>query len=76
MLRSLENELGAEIFIRKKGRLTGLTEFGENVYVLSKRMLHDAKRMVDMDADWANHESGRLCIGATHLLARYAVLST
>jgi DNA-binding transcriptional LysR family regulator len=74
MLRSLENELGAEIFLRKKGRLTGLTEFGENVYALSKRMLHDAKSMVDMGADWANQKSGRLCIGATHLLARYAVL--
>jgi LysR family cys regulon transcriptional activator len=74
MLRSLENELGAEIFIRKKGRLTGLTEFGENVHSLSKRMLHDAKSMVDMGADWASQESGRLCIGATHLLARYAVL--
>jgi DNA-binding transcriptional LysR family regulator len=74
MLRSLENELGAEIFLRKKGRLTGLTEFGENVYSLSKRMLHDAKSMVDMGADWANQKSGRLCIGATHLLARYAVL--
>lgn len=74
MLRSLENELGADVFIRKKGRLTGLSEFGENVHDLSKRMLDHAKRMVDMGADWANQESGRLCIGATHLLARYAVL--
>ena len=51
MLRSLENEVGAEIFLRKKGRLTGLTEFGENAYSLSKRMLHDAKSMMDMGAD-------------------------
>ena len=74
MLHALEDELGAEIFIRKKGRLTGLTEFGENVHLLSRRMLHDARNMIDMGADWANQDSGRLCIGANHLLARYAVL--
>jgi len=74
MLASLERELGAGIFVRTKGRLTGLTEFGGNVCLLARRMLHDATSLADMAADCFSQESGHLRIAATHLHARYAVL--
>jgi len=74
MLATLEHELGAEIFIRAKGRITGLTEFGANVLTLAKRMVHDAKSLSDMAADSFNETTGALRISATHLLARHMAL--
>jgi len=74
MLATLENELGAEIFIRSKGRIAGLTEFGANVLTLAKRMVHDAKSLADMAADSYNETTGALRISATHLLARHMAL--
>lgn len=74
MLATLENELGADIFIRAKGRIAGLTEFGTNVLTLAKRMVHDARSLSDMAADRYNETSGALRIAATHLLARHMAL--
>lgn len=74
MLATLERELGAEIFIRTKGRIAGLTEFGANVFTLAKRMVHDAKSLSEMAADSYNETTGTLRISATHLLARHMAL--
>src|SRR5688572_28722796 len=71
MLATLESELGAEIFIRARGRIAGLTEFGANVLTLAKRMVHDGKSLSDMAADSFNESAGALRIAATHLLARH-----
>ena len=74
-LGALERELGAEIFVRTKGRLVGLTELGAQVCALAKRMLHDATSLTEMAADCYSQDSGHLRIAATHLHARYAVLN-
>lgn len=74
MIRSLEQELGADIFVRAKGRLSGLTELGVNVYALARRMLHDAASLSEMAAESFNERKGRLKIATTHLHARYALV--
>jgi DNA-binding transcriptional LysR family regulator len=74
MLASLECELGAEIFLRAKGRIVGLTEFGTNVLELARRMVHDARSLHDMAADSYNEAAGALRIASTHLLARHMAL--
>lgn len=74
MLATLESELGAAIFIRSKGRIAGLTEFGASVLVLARRMVQDATSLSHMAADSYNESVGSLRIAATHLLARHMAL--
>lgn len=74
MLSSLEQELGADIFVRARGRLAGLTELGIDIYALARRMLHDAASLSQIAAESFNERYGRLRIATTHLHARYALL--
>lgn len=74
LVKSLEQEVGAEVFVRTRGRITGLTEIGEDVYALAQRMLRDAASLGELAADRSREKSGVLRIGTTHLHARYALL--
>lgn len=74
MVRALEQEVGAEIFIRSKGRLSGLTDLGVEVYALARRMLHDAASLTDITAEVFHQKTGLIRIATTHLHARYAIV--
>ncbi|MCW5604068.1 MAG: LysR family transcriptional regulator [Burkholderiales bacterium] len=74
LLKSLEQELGAEVFVRARGRIAGLTEIGEEVLAIAKRMLGDSAALDEIAAERRNSRSGALRIGTTHLHARYALL--
>ena len=39
VLGTFERELGTEVFLRSKGRIIGLTEFGASIHGIAKRML-------------------------------------
>ncbi len=74
IIKSLEEELGAEIFVRARGRIAGLTEIGEDVLALAKRILQDAAALNELVAERYSEKSGVLRIATTHLHARYALL--
>lgn len=74
MLRALEHELGADVFVRAKGRLVGLTELGVDVYAHARRMLHDAASLAEIAAESFSEKRGRIRIATTHLHARYALV--
>lgn len=74
MLATLERDLGADIFIRSKGRIAGLTDFGVTVLTLARRMVDDAKSLSDIATHSHDESSGVLRIAATHLLARHRAL--
>lgn len=74
LIKLLEQELGAEVFVRAKGRITGLTEIGEDVFAHARRILHDSAALTEIAAERYSEKSGVLRIGTTHLHARYALL--
>lgn len=74
LVKTLEQEVGAEVFVRARGRITGLTEIGGDVYALARRMLRDAASLGELAAERSSEKSGVLRIGTTHLHARYALL--
>lgn len=74
LIRQLEQQVGAEVFVRARGRIGGLTEIGSDVHAIARRMLRDAAALDDLAAERASEKSGVLRIGTTHLHARYALL--
>lgn len=74
LIRQLEQEIGAEVFVRFRGRIGGLTEVGGEVHEIAARMLRDAAALTELAAERSVEKSGVLRIGTTHLHARYALL--
>ncbi|MGH8705674.1 MAG: CysB family HTH-type transcriptional regulator [Burkholderiales bacterium] len=72
-IKSLEDELGIEIFVRRGKRLTGITEPGRAVLAIAERMLADTANLKRAGEDFANRNLGTLTIAATHTQARYAL---
>lgn len=72
-IRELEDELGVEIFVRAGKRLTGLTAPGEAVLPIVERLLTEAQNLSRVGEDYAERDTGRLSIAATHSQARYAL---
>lgn len=70
-IQLLESELGVDIFQRTRNRIIGLTEPGEHVYAIAKRVTADlgALRSLKMDLESVDH--GTLVIATTHTQARY-----
>lgn len=70
-IRDLEAELGVSLFVRHGKRLLGLTDAGQTVATLSRRILMDADNLRQITADFRSSASGRLSIATTHTQARY-----
>lgn len=74
-LKELEDELGAELFVRAGRRLLGLTPPGEVVLPIVERLLLEQENLRRAAADFASAGSGLLTVAATHTQARYALPS-
>ena len=72
-IRSLEDELGIEVFVRRGKRITAITEPGKAVIAIAERMLADADNLKRAGADFAGEKLGTLTIATTHTQARYAL---
>jgi LysR family cys regulon transcriptional activator len=72
-IKSLEEELGIEIFMRNGKRLVAITEPGRAVLETARRMLHDAGNLKQMGREFRGQDSGSLTIATTHTQARYAL---
>lgn len=71
----LERELGVELLVRRKNRITGLTEPGRAVLAAAERALGEAENIRLIAAEHNREEGGRLTIATSHLHARYTLLS-
>lgn len=69
----LERELGAALLLRRGSRITGLTDLGESVARIARRMLLDADSLRQTAADAVGPKGGRLTLGTTHAQARYVL---
>ncbi|MPZ44701.1 MAG: CysB family HTH-type transcriptional regulator [Betaproteobacteria bacterium] len=74
-LRSLERELGVDVFARKQKRLRGLTRPGQAIVDVALRMLQDADTLTKISRDFVDEDSGTLTVATTHTQARYALPS-
>lgn len=72
-IKSLEEELGIEIFVRNGKRLTAITEPGKAVLEIAQRMLHDVGNLKQVGQEFCSQDSGSLTIATTHTQARYAL---
>lgn len=72
-IQMLEEELGFEIFLRTRNRIIGLTENGQQVYEIAKRVVTDVASLKDMKQQLDSEGRGTLTIGTTHTQARYVL---
>ena len=72
-LKKLEDELEADLFIRKGKRLIGLTEIGEHVAAHARMALASINSIHAIGRDYINQGEGVLRIGTTHTQARYVL---
>jgi LysR family cys regulon transcriptional activator len=72
-IKSLEDELGVEIFVRHGKRIAAVTEPGKAVLAIAERMLADAQNMKRAGEEFANEKLGTLTVATTHTQARYAL---
>ena len=72
-IRSLEDELGIQVFVRHGKRLVAITEPGKAVVAIAERILSEAQNLKRAGEEFANDQLGTLTIAATHTQARYAL---
>lgn len=72
-LKKLEDELEADLFIRKGKRLIGLTDIGERVASHARVTLASVNSIHAIGRDHINQHEGTLRIGCTHTQARYVL---
>lgn len=72
-LKKLEEELGADLFIRKGKRLIGLTTIGDRVANHARTTLASVNSIYAIGHDHINQNEGILRIGSTHTQARYVL---
>ena len=72
-VKSLEDELGVEIFVRHGKRIAAVTEPGKAVLAIAERLLAEAANLKRAGEEFANERLGTLTIATTHTQARYAL---
>jgi LysR family cys regulon transcriptional activator len=72
-IKSLEDELGVEIFVRHGKRIASVTEPGKVVLAMAERILSEAGNLKRAGEEFANDRLGTLTIATTHTQARYAL---
>ena len=72
-IKSLEDELGVEIFVRHGKRIVALTEPGKSIVGIAERMLAEAANLKRAGEEFVNEKLGKLTIATTHTQARYAL---
>ena len=71
----LERELGVELLVRRKNRVTGLTEPGRAILAAAERAISEADNIRLIAGEFSKEEGGRLTIATSHLHARYTLVT-
>jgi LysR family transcriptional regulator, cys regulon transcriptional activator len=72
-IRTLEEELGVDIFVRHGKRVVAVTEPGKAILDIAQRMLKDVENLKQVGEEYTEEEHGHLSIATTHTQARYAL---
>src|SRR4051812_13462802 len=74
-IRSLEEELGVDIFVRHGKRVVAITEPGKAILEIAHRVLKDTQSLKQVGEEFTQQSHGSLTIATTHTQARYALPS-
>jgi LysR family transcriptional regulator, cys regulon transcriptional activator len=72
-IRSLEDELGVDVFVRHGKRVVAVTEPGKAILEIAQRVLKDVENLKQVGEEFTQEDSGQLTIATTHTQARYAL---
>ncbi|HWA11796.1 MAG TPA: HTH-type transcriptional regulator CysB [Burkholderiales bacterium] len=72
-VRSLEDELGVDIFVRHGKRVVAVTEPGKVILEIAQRVLKDVENLKQVSEEFTDEDKGHLIIATTHTQARYAL---
>lgn len=72
-IKLLEEELGIDIFVRNGKRIAALTEPGEAILDIARRILHESDNLKQVGQEFQEQDSGHLILATTHTQARYAL---
>jgi LysR family cys regulon transcriptional activator len=72
-IQMLEQEIGVAILLRKGNRIVGVTEPGQAILDVARRMLHHADNLKRIGDDFTTKDAGRLVVATTHMHARYVL---
>lgn len=72
-IRALEEELGVDIFVRHGKRLVAITEPGQAILEMARRVLLDLDSLKQIGGEFTQEDAGSLTIATTHTQARYAL---
>lgn len=72
-IKLLEQELGVDIFVRKRGRIAEVTAPGEDIISLARNALREVERVKTVAREFVDGDAGQLTVAATYMLARYAL---
>lgn len=72
-LQDLEQELGFDIFVRKRNRILAVTRQGNEIVRIARGMLHDAENIRRIGAEITKAGEGTFAIATTHTQARYTL---
>ena len=75
-IRLLEDELQADILIRRRNRIIAFTEQGEKILEIARRILWELDNIRRVGDDISADTGRPLVIATTHMHARYGLLST
>src|SRR5882757_1211872 len=70
-VRLLEQHLAVDVLLRRGGRIIGMTEPGQEVLKVARRIVLDAGNLKSIGEDYRRGDRGRLTIATTHFIARY-----
>jgi LysR family transcriptional regulator, cys regulon transcriptional activator len=72
-IKSLEEELGVQIFVRHGKRVVAVTEPGKVILGIAERVLKDIGNLKQVSEEFTREDVGNLTIATTHTQARYAL---
>ncbi len=72
-IQMIEAELGFEIFLRRRNRILGLTEPGQEAVAIAQRVLTEVRNLRNLAEDFKAIGGGHLTIATTHTMARYVL---
>ncbi len=70
-VKELELELGAQIFVRTRNKVIGLTLDGEKILAIAQRIRNAAKELHEVTRGHGEEAPGEIRIATTHVYARY-----
>ncbi|MDK4707972.1 LysR substrate-binding domain-containing protein [Kingella negevensis] len=75
-IRLLEDELGAQIFIRSGKRIVAVTKAGQAILETAELILRHVQNIKKISAKFSDTQSGMLTIAATHSVLRFRLPET